>query len=91
MAPQLAHVFVLRSVSRDLDLAGGGRHLEMDVVDPKNDHNGQAQNQAQNKREGFFQLLPLVHGAFMVCNRRGGEGGRDLILQKMTSQMEQGF
>lgn len=60
----LAHVLILGSISRDLHLVG--RHLVVDVVNHQRYHNDKAQDEPQNQGQGFFQLLPLVHWAFML-------------------------
>ena len=60
----LAHVLILGPVPRDLDLVGS--HLVVDVVNHQCDHNDEAQDEPQNQRQGFLQLLPLIHWAFML-------------------------
>lgn len=73
----LSHVFVLRSVPRDLHLAG--RQLVVDVVNTEGDHNHQPQDQPQDQGQGFFQLLPLVHWALVFC--RGRKRGKGMWLR----------
>lgn len=68
----LSHVFVLRSVPRDLHLAGC--QLVVDVVNAEGDHDNQPQDQPQDQGQGFFQLLPLVHRALVFC--RGRKSGK---------------
>lgn len=60
----LAHVLILGPVPRDLDLVGS--HLVVDVVNHQCDHNDEAQDEPQNQRQGFLQLLPFIHWAFML-------------------------
>lgn len=71
----LSHVFVLRSVPRDLHLAGC--QLVVDVVNAEGDHDNQPQDQPQDQGQGFLQLLPLVHRALMFCRERK-RGKRDV-------------
>lgn len=58
-------MFVLRSVTRNLHLVGC--ELVVDVVNTEGYHDNQPQYQAQNQRQSFFQLLPLVHRALVFC------------------------
>lgn len=66
-------MLVLRSVPRDLHLAGC--QLVVNVVNAEGDHDNQPQDQPQDQGQGFLQLLPLVHRALVFCRGRKRERG----------------
>lgn len=42
----------------------------MEVVDGERDDDDERQDEAQNEGEGLLQALPLVHDAFVGCDKR---------------------